>query len=109
MSGRCYNVYMTQRKSATRSTVGSNPASFVGIRELRDGLSRHLERVKAGDTLTVTEHGRPIARVVPYQRHTLDELIAAGLAVPPTGARPAWPSGPPRLLSGTVMDLLHDR
>jgi len=99
---------MARRKSATTPVVGSGPAGFVGIRELRDGLSRHLERVKAGNTLTVTEHGRPIARVVPYQRYTVDELIAAGLAVPPTGPRPAMPSGPPLLLSGTVLDLLHD-
>ena len=36
----------------------------VGIRELRDHLSAYLERVKAGETFTVTEHGRPIARLV---------------------------------------------
>ena len=35
----------------------------VGIRELRDGLSRYLAEVRAGRT--VTDHGRPIARIVP--------------------------------------------
>ena len=34
----------------------------VGVRELRDGLSKHLAEVRAGHTVTVTDHGRPIAQ-----------------------------------------------
>ena len=37
----------------------------VGIAELKNAISRHLARVKAGETLIVTDHGRPIARLVP--------------------------------------------
>ena len=37
----------------------------VGVRELRQNLSRYLDRVKAGEALTVTEHGRPVAHLVP--------------------------------------------
>ena len=37
----------------------------VGIRELRQNLSRYLERVKAGDVLVVTERGTEVARVLP--------------------------------------------
>ena len=37
----------------------------MGVRELRDHLSAYLERVKAGEAITVTEHGRPIATIVP--------------------------------------------
>ena len=44
--------------------------SWVGIRELRDGLSRHLAEVRAGRTVTVTDHGRPVARIVPIDRPT---------------------------------------
>ena len=40
------------------------PAS-VGIRELRQNLSKHLERVKRGETLSVTERGREVAKLVP--------------------------------------------
>ena len=29
----------------------------VGIKELRDGLSRYLDRVREGGTITVTDHG----------------------------------------------------
>jgi prevent-host-death family protein len=37
----------------------------VGVRELRQNLSRHLDTVKQGRTLVVTEHGREVARLVP--------------------------------------------
>ena len=37
----------------------------VGVRELRQNLSRYLERVKAGEGLVVTEHGREVARLIP--------------------------------------------
>jgi prevent-host-death family protein len=37
----------------------------VGVRELRQNLSRYLERVKKGETLKVTEHGHEVARLVP--------------------------------------------
>jgi len=39
--------------------------STVGVRELRQNLSRYLERVKDGASLEVTEHGRVVARVSP--------------------------------------------
>lgn len=56
----------------------------VGIRELRDGLSRHLAAVRAGSTVTVTDHGRPIARIVPVdQLSPLERLIAEGVVRPP--------------------------
>ena len=59
------------------------PEIEVGVRELRDHLSRYLERVKAGEELTVTEHGRPIARLVgPRERDRWDELMARGLIRP---------------------------
>lgn len=37
----------------------------VGVRELRQNLSQHLRRVKAGEPLAVTERGRVVARLVP--------------------------------------------
>jgi len=37
----------------------------VGVRELRQNLSKYLERVKAGENLVVTERGREVARLVP--------------------------------------------
>jgi len=40
-------------------------AESVGIRELRQNLSRYIDRVKTGETLTVTERGREVARLSP--------------------------------------------
>jgi prevent-host-death family protein len=59
----------------------------TGIRDLRDHLSRYLERVRAGEELTVTDRGRPIARLVPVDGpRTFDRLVAEGL-VTPAGTR----------------------
>lgn len=60
------------------------PIRSVGVRELRDGLSAHLALVKEGETIVVTEHGKPIAKIVPYEgKSTLEELIDAGIVTPP--------------------------
>jgi prevent-host-death family protein len=37
----------------------------IGVRELSHHTSRYLAQVKAGETLTITEHGRVIAVVSP--------------------------------------------
>ncbi|MGY4771330.1 type II toxin-antitoxin system Phd/YefM family antitoxin [Kribbella sp. CWNU-51] len=56
----------------------------IGIRELRDGLSRHLAQVRKGHTITVTDHGKPIARIVPVDGPTkLQQLVAEGKVRPP--------------------------
>jgi prevent-host-death family protein len=47
------------------STHSLNATKAVGVRELRQNLSRYLERVKEGETLTVTERGHEVARLVP--------------------------------------------
>jgi prevent-host-death family protein len=54
------------------------PAS--ASRELRDHLSKHLAQAKEGREAVVTEHGRPVARLVPS-----------------TPAQdPGWPSSSPK-------------
>jgi prevent-host-death family protein len=53
----------------------------VGIRELRQNASAVLRRVVAGETVEVTDHGHPIARIVPlHPERTLDQLVAEGRA-----------------------------
>ncbi len=62
--------------------------SSVGVRELRQNLSRYLERVKAGEALDVTEHGRLVARLSPAGDPGDDYVDAAarfGATIP--GAR----------------------
>jgi prevent-host-death family protein len=52
----------------------------VGIRELRQDLSRYLRRVRAGERLVVTERGRPVAVVTPWAEEgdLVDRLVAEG-------------------------------
>ncbi len=47
------------------ATHPTSAAKTVGVRELRQNLSRYLARVKDGETLTVTERGHEVARLVP--------------------------------------------
>ncbi len=39
----------------------------IGAYEAKTHLPRLLERVASGETLTITRHGRPIARLVPVE------------------------------------------
>jgi prevent-host-death family protein len=80
----------------------------VGIRELRDGLSRHFAEVRKGRTVTVTDHGRPIARIVPVgQPDALERLIAEGRVRP--ARRRKRPAPEPVATAGTVSDLVADQ
>ncbi len=71
----------------------------VGIRELKSQLSEYLRRVKAGETVIITERGQPIGRIVP-EPETLDakirRLIDAGMA--------EWNGEQPQILSPTVVN-----
>jgi prevent-host-death family protein len=52
----------------------------VGIRELRQQASAVLRRVVAGEVIDVTEHGHPIARIVPIRPGALAQLVLEGRA-----------------------------
>lgn len=59
----------------------------IGIRELRQHASRHLRDVEAGETITVTDRGRPVAQIVPIKPQTPRErLIAEGKLIPGDGS-----------------------
>lgn len=49
----------------------------VGVRELKAHLSRYLQRVKEGATIVVTEHGRPVGRILPISAPLEQRLAAA--------------------------------
>lgn len=91
----------------------ANDAARVGVRELRQNLSVYLERVKEGETLTVTEHGAVVAMLTPpVTGSVLERLVADGRAVAPRGSlrdlaapRPASMPGPP---AETIVSELRD-
>ncbi len=81
----------------------------VGIRELRAHLSRYVEQVKCGDEIVVTEHGKPVARLLPMSgERKIDRLIREGV-VTPARSRTGW--RPARLLpvKGSVSDIVIDQ
>ena len=57
----------------------------VGVRDLKNNLSRYLERVQHGEEIIVTERGRPVARLsaVDHPSDRLAALIASGAVRPP--------------------------
>jgi prevent-host-death family protein len=67
----------------------------VGIRELKDRASSIIDRVEEGEAITVTKHGRPVARIVSAATPPhLSALIADGTVRPAEGPRylPAKPA-----------------
>jgi prevent-host-death family protein len=44
--------------------VATMEKATVGIRELEDKASSIIDRVEAGEAITVTKHGRPVTRIV---------------------------------------------
>lgn len=58
----------------------------IGVRELRQHASRYLARVQRGESLEVTDRGRPVARLVPVRREAWDDLIASGRVAEPADA-----------------------
>jgi len=85
----------------------------VGIRALKDNLSRHIRRIEAGDRITVTAHGRVVAVLIPpaatvkTESTRFDELVATGVIRPPLEAgdpTEGWPEiGLP---AGTAAELI---
>lgn len=81
----------------------------VGIRELRAGLSRYVEQVKQGEEIVVTEHGKPVARLVPINgERKIDRLIREGVVIP-ARSRTGW--RPERLIpvEGSVSEIVIEQ
>lgn len=54
------------------------------MRELRQNASRYLARVASGETLEVTDRGRPVAMLVPVCGDEWQTLLAGGRVSAPT-------------------------
>jgi len=89
---------------------GEEAGLQVGIKELRDGLSRYLDRVRAGGTITVTDHGRPIARIRPVGRLTKYEQMKLDGRITPA-QRPKGQAPDPVELAGggTVSEFIAEQ
>ena len=82
----------------------------VGVRDLKNNLSRYLDRVRDGEEVIVTDRGRPIARLAALDHPTnrLNDLIAAGLVRP---AKRRGRQAPTRRVrpAGSVSDLVAEQ
>lgn len=78
----------------------------AGIRELRDHLSKFLDRVRTGEELVVTDRGTAIACIVPVkQPRPFDRLVREGLIEPAPDSSRRRPRRRTQT-SGTVSDLV---
>lgn len=59
----------------------------IGIRELRQHASRYLRAVERGETLQITDRGRPIAQLVPVpdDASPIERLTSEGRLSPAVG------------------------
>jgi prevent-host-death family protein len=85
----------------------------VGVRDLKNRLSHHLKRVRAGARLTVTERGRPIATLAPVEVRDdlawLHEMVARGEVIW-NGGKPKGSKNPPRNTGKLISDMvIEDR
>lgn len=56
----------------------------VPIRELNQDTAGVLARVEAGESVEITNRGKPIARLVPVVSQEMSDLVTAGWVTPPT-------------------------
>ena len=52
----------------------------VGIRALKQNASAVIADAVAGETITITDRGRPVARVTAIPTSRLDQLVGSGRA-----------------------------
>ena len=86
--------------SATAKKIKNPTKNTVGVRELRQSASQILDQVKNGSAFEITEHGVPVARLVPITKSLYEEYIAAGLITP--AENPEWqPTNKPTKIKGS--------
>lgn len=85
----------------------------VGIRELKNNLSRYIRRTEAGERIAVTAHGRVVAELVSPSQGKTDRSSQYGDLVAKGVIRPALETGDPlenwpdiRLPAGTARALI---
>jgi prevent-host-death family protein len=81
---------------------------IVGVRELKQSLSRVIDRAAAGEEVVVTERGRPKVRIVAVtDASALDQGVADGRIRPPLTDRELG-AGRRHRSERRVLDMLAD-
>ena len=97
-------------RSSYNGDMGVATSTEVGIRELKNSLSKYVERVRAGEEVIVTDRGRPVARLSAIDEATdrLADLVAAGVVRAPTQKARRRP-GRRIEAKGSVSDLVSEQ
>lgn len=74
---------------------------YIGAFEAKTHLSRLLDSVKQGETITITKRGQPVARLVPPESQDRDRAMAAVRNIRRLRQEIGW--------SGTVDEILSLR
>ncbi len=75
---------ITTIMSAKRRFCTMKHMSEVGIRVLKQNASAVVAKAAAGEVVTITSRGRPVALMTPIPKSRLQELIDAGLVTAAT-------------------------
>lgn len=54
----------------------------MGISELRETLTTTIRRVRAGETIEITQHDQPVAMLTPVRSDRIEQLLQAGDITP---------------------------
>ncbi len=81
------------------------------VTDLKNRLSHYLRLVARGESVTITDHGQPVARLSRVETGSADtaSLVAAGLARPPLAPLPPDFLKRPLPAGGIRQALLEDR
>lgn len=66
----------------------------VGIRELKQNASAVVARAAKGETVTITDRGRPVALLTGIRKSPLEQLVENGEVELPAVNRKIWEIGP---------------
>ncbi len=82
----------------------------VGVRELRDNLSKWIGRAKRGQDVVITERGKPVARLTRVEDSpALERLIAKGIVTPARRPKTKINRGDLIKTRGSVSDLVKEQ
>ena len=72
---------MTTAAQKSKKSTAKKAVESVGVRELRQSASQLLDQVKDGASIEITEHGVPIARLIPITQSLYEEYLESGRIV----------------------------
>lgn len=86
----------------------------IGIRDAKIHLSRYLKLVQKGEEVIITDHGRPVGKIVPMAsrdlalKERIDRLVERGIMEPLSGERLATLPPPIPVPKGAAQAILQE-